>query len=73
MKIVSTVGARPQFIKLALVSKILRASGYEEILVHTGQPYDEMSGVLFQELGMPEPDYNLGLARVFTACRWGRC
>lgn len=61
MKIVSIVGARPQFIKAAPVSAALRQS-FTEILVHTGQHYDHgMSAVFFQELGIPEPAYNLGI------------
>jgi UDP-GlcNAc3NAcA epimerase len=62
MKVVSIVGARPQFIKAAPVGEALRAAGYTEVLVHTGQHYDdEMSAVFFRELGIPEPDYNLGV------------
>ena len=61
MKVVSVVGARPQFIKAFAVSRELRPD-HEEVLVHTGQHYDEkMSDVFFEELGMPEPDYNLGV------------
>lgn len=61
MKIVTVVGARPQFIKAAPVSRALQAVGHVEFLVHTGQHYDYgMSQVFFDELGLPEPDVNLG-------------
>ncbi|APW99160.1 UDP-N-acetylglucosamine 2-epimerase (non-hydrolyzing) [Halobiforma lacisalsi AJ5] len=61
MRVCSIVGARPQFVKAAVVSRKLRDVG-EEVLVHTGQHYDEeMSDVFFEELDIPEPDYNLGV------------
>jgi len=62
MRVVSVVGARPQFIKAAPVGKALRAAGHTDVLVHTGQHYDEnMSAIFFRELAIPEPDYNLGV------------
>lgn len=61
MKVVTIVGARPQFIKCAPVSRELRKK-HEEILVHTGQHYDYgMSDIFFEELAIPKPDYNLGI------------
>lgn len=62
MKVLTVVGARPQFIKAAVVSRILRDK-HEEILIHTGQHYDyNMSEVFFKELDIPSPDYNLGIS-----------
>ncbi len=61
MKILTVVGNRPQFIKAAAVSGPLRAE-YEEILVHTGQHYDDaLSGVFFSELGLAAPEHELGI------------
>lgn len=61
MKVATVIGARPQFIKAAPVSRLLRER-QTEILVHTGQHYDEnMSAVFFDELAIPSPEYNLGI------------
>ena len=61
MKVVTVVGARPQFIKAAAVSRIIRNYAVE-VLVHTGQHYDKnMSDIFFDELNIPKPDYNLGV------------
>ena len=66
MKIVTVVGARPQFIKASAVSRMIRddyAGKIEEVLVHTGQHYDEnMSKVFFDELDIPKPKYNLEIS-----------
>jgi len=61
MKIASIVGARPNFIKAAPVSRELRKE-FEEIIIHTGQHYDyEMDRIFFEELNIPEPNYHLGV------------
>ena len=60
-KVVAIVGARPQFIKCAAVSRVLRAH-VDEVLIHTGQHYDwNMSEAFFQDLAIPAPAYNLGV------------
>ena len=62
MKIVTVLGARPQFIKAAPLCRALREAGHQEILVHTGQHYDaSMSEVFFREMGIPEPTLNLNV------------
>jgi len=62
LKIVTIVGARPQFIKLVLVSRLLRDRGATELIVHTGQHYDEnMSQVFFDELEIAAPDLHLAV------------
>lgn len=67
MKVLSVVGARPQFVKAAAVSRVLRGDlgrelGLSEYLVHTGQHYDHgMSAVFFEELHIPRPDIDLGV------------
>lgn len=72
MKIVTVVGARPQFIKAAALSRVLRKE-HQEILVHTGQHFDSnMSDIFFEELGIPKPDYNLGISGGSHAQMTGR-
>ncbi|KLU66906.1 MULTISPECIES: UDP-N-acetylglucosamine 2-epimerase (non-hydrolyzing) [Desulfosporosinus] len=61
MKIITVLGARPQFIKAAPLSAALRKN-HDEKIVHTGQHYDyQMSDVFFEELGIPKPEYFLGV------------
>jgi UDP-GlcNAc3NAcA epimerase len=76
MKIVTVVGARPQFIKAAAVSRVIRSQhspAVEEVLVHTGQHFDHnMSRVFFDELDIPPPAYNLGISGVSHGVMTGR-
>jgi UDP-GlcNAc3NAcA epimerase len=74
MKIVTIIGARPQFIKAAVVSRALgKIPGVQELIVHTGQHYDRnMSDVFFSELGIPEPHWNLGIGSESHALQTGR-
>jgi UDP-N-acetylglucosamine 2-epimerase len=61
-KVVSIVGARPQFIKLAPVSSALKAFSIPHTIIHTGQHYDRtMSDIHFQQLGLDQPNYHLGI------------
>jgi UDP-N-acetylglucosamine 2-epimerase len=61
MRLVTVIGNRPQFVKAAAVSKVVRER-HEELLVHTGQHYDdELSSVFFEELGIPRPARELGI------------
>lgn len=62
MKITTVIGARPQFIKAAAGSKLIRKE-HQEILIHTGQHFDDnMSDIFFREMGIPTPNYNLGIS-----------
>ena len=74
MKLLTVVGARPQFIKAAVVSRALESTGkIHETLVHSGQHYDHsMSKVFFEELGIPEPEIHLGVGSGSHAVQTGR-
>lgn len=62
MKVLTVVGARPQFIKAAPVTAALQAAGHKEYMIHTGQHYDHtMSQIFFDELGISQPEINLGI------------
>lgn len=73
-KILTVVGARPQFVKAAVVSKALSTfESAREVMVHTGQHYDEMmSGVFFRELGMAPPAHNLAVGSAGQGAQTGR-
>jgi UDP-GlcNAc3NAcA epimerase len=74
MKIVTIIGARPQFIKAATVSRVFRNTpNATEVLVHTGQHYDSnMSDVFFEELDIPKPAYHLGIGSSNHGTQTGR-
>jgi len=74
VRIMTIVGARPQFVKAGAVSRVLRSTpGVEEVRVHTGQHYDEnLSGVFFEELEIPQPDYHLGVGSGTHGIQTGR-
>jgi UDP-N-acetylglucosamine 2-epimerase len=84
MKILTVIGARPQFIKAAVVSRAIQAvnkgeghlpgtESIEEVTVHTGQHYDyEMDRIFFEELGLREPGYHLGIGSASHGEQTGR-
>lgn len=74
MKCLTIIGARPQFVKAAVVSRAFaKAGGIEEVIVHTGQHYDgNMSDVFFTEMSIPEPKYNLGVCGLSHGAMTGR-
>ncbi|WP_062070182.1 non-hydrolyzing UDP-N-acetylglucosamine 2-epimerase [Demequina sediminicola] len=72
MKVISVVGARPQFVKLAPVAQAMDEAGVEHIIVHTGQHYDaDMSDVFFDGLSIPTPDVHLGVGSGSHATQTG--
>ena len=74
MKIITVIGARPQFIKSAVLSKaFVKSSCFEEIIIHTGQHFDaNMSDIFFKELNIPKPKYNLNINSVSHGAMTGR-
>lgn len=73
MKIITVLGARPQFIKAATVSRALTQKGIEEVIVHTGQHFDQnMSEVFFKEMEIPPPFYNLEISGLNHGAMTGR-
>ncbi|MBH30526.1 MAG: UDP-N-acetylglucosamine 2-epimerase (non-hydrolyzing) [Candidatus Marinimicrobia bacterium] len=74
MKIATVVGARPQFVKLSMVSKHLRdINNVDEVIIHTGQHFDKMmSSVFFDEMRIPKPKYNLGINSLRHGAMIGR-
>lgn len=73
MKVLTVLGARPQFIKAATVSRAFKEVGVHEIIIHTGQHFDKnMSAVFFTEMGIPQPDYNLEINGLGHGAMTGR-
>ena len=75
MKLITVTGARPQFVKAAVISRAIEEynrsskSPINEVMVHTGQHYDHgMSQIFFDELKIPEPAYNLGIGSGRCGC-----
>ena len=73
MKIITILGARPQFIKASVVSSVFRGVGINEVVIHTGQHFDTtMSDVFFKELDLPEPQYHLNIHSLSHGAMTGR-
>jgi UDP-N-acetylglucosamine 2-epimerase len=74
MKIITVIGARPQFIKASALSKLIRKQrNINEIIIHTGQHYDyEMSSIFFEELNIPQPKYNLNIKSKYHGAMTGK-
>lgn len=71
--IVTIVGARPQFVKASALSRVLREEGISEIIVHTGQHFDDnMADIFFRQMEIPEPKYNLGINSLSHGAMTGR-
>ena len=74
MKVITILGARPQFVKAAMVSNIIRHYGeLNEVIIHTGQHFDDqMSGIFFTDMNIPRSKYNLGIHSLSHAAMTGR-
>lgn len=74
MKIITIIGARPQFIKASVLSNLIKnRDDIKEVIIHTGQHFDEMmSDIFFKELNIPSPDYELGISSLSHGAMTGR-
>lgn len=73
MKIVTILGARPQFVKAAVLSRLIKDSSIKEVVVHTGQHYDNaMSQIFFDDMDIPTPQYNLDINNTSHGAMTGR-
>lgn len=73
MRLLTIIGARPQFIKAAAVNRATQEAGIDEVIVHTGQHFDKnMSEVFFTEMNIPKPDYNLNINSLGHGAMTGR-
>lgn len=73
MRVLTIVGARPQFIKAAVVSRVMQEVGIEEQLLHAGQHYnDRLSDLFIRDLKLPDPHFHLGIGSGTHATQTGR-